>query len=117
MKNYSLEDRVKGFERFYHETDAREYGAKSVRRGAWEFEDTKVGNFVVEVIIADLIIKNENRTWECYIPRIETAVNAVLSRSPDIDVLEEDEWPLMLEIAQRVKDNLPNVVIVPDGKD
>ena len=117
MKYYSLEALIKGFENHYCETDSREFGAKSVRRGAWEFEDTTVGDFVVEVIIADLIIKNENCTWECYIPRIEAAVNAVLSRSPKIDDLEEDEWPLMLEIAERVKDGLPNIKILPDGED
>lgn len=40
-----------------------------------------------------------------------------MTRSPKINELEQDEWPLMLEIAKRVKDNLPDLVIVPDGKD
>lgn len=47
---------------------------------------------------------------------MEKAVEAFLSHSSEID-LEPDEWPVMIEIAQRVKDNLPNIQIVPDGKE
>ena len=117
MKYYSLENLIKGLERLYYNTNSRRFGNDSAKRGCWIFEDTTVGNFVDEVIIADIIINNENRTWKRYIPRIEAAINAVLARSPEIDDLEEDEWPLLLEIAQRVKENLPNLKIVPDGED
>ena len=48
--------------------------------------------------------------------QIEKALKAILSHSRKVD-LDPDEWPLMIEIAQRVKDNLPNIKIVPDGQD
>ena len=77
-------------------------------------EDNAEGDLTIEyiraVLVADLIIKNG------YIPRIEKAVKAILSHSRKVD-LEPDEWPVMIEIAQRVKDNLPNIRIVPDGKE
>lgn len=78
-----------------------------------------VGDYVSEVIIADLIMKNENRIWPRYIPRIKNAVEAVLSRSPELDSeeLEPDEWEALTKIAERVKENLPNIRIVPDGKE
>ena len=71
---------------------------------------------VYDVLVADLIIKNENRTWARYIPRFQKGVKAILSHSRKID-LEPDEWPVMIEIAKRVKEGLPNIQIVPDGQD
>ena len=117
MKYCTLEDLIKGTERFYYVTNTRRFGENSVRRGGWAFEDTAVGDYVSEVIIADLIIKNENRTWARYIPRIEKAVEAIFAHSPEIKYLELDEWPIITEIAQRVKENLSNIKIVPDGKE
>ena len=115
LKNY-----IEGMEYTYCVTNTRRFGENSARRGGWLFEDTTDDNYsllyIDDTIIADLIIKNENRTWARYIPRIEKAVDAVLSHFPELDV-DPDEWPLMLEIAQRVKDNLPNIKIVPDGQD
>ena len=120
MLHGSLKDYMEGIEYGYYVRNTREYGENSARRGGWLFEDTTDDNYsllyIDDTIIADLIIKNENRTWARYIPRIEKAVDAVLSHFPELDV-DPDEWPLMLEIAQRVKDNLPNIKIVPDGQD
>ena len=115
MLHSSLKDYMEGIEYTYCVTNTREYGESSARRGGWLFEDSPP-DYVYDVLVADLIIKNENRTWARYIPRIEKAVDAVLSHFPELDV-DPDEWPLMLEIAQRVKDNLPNIKIVPDGQD
>lgn len=61
-----------------------EYGENSVRMGAWMFEDDP-SDSVYDVIIADLIIKNENRTWARYIPRIEKTVKAIFSHSRKVD--------------------------------
>ena len=120
MLHGSLKDYMEGIEYGYYVRNTREYGENSARRGGWLFEDTTHSDYgrlyVHDTIVADLIIKNENRTWARYIPRIEKAVDAVLSHFPELDV-DPDEWPLMLEIAQRVKDNLPNIKIVPDGQD
>ena len=117
MKYCTLEELIKGLERFYYVTNTRRFGENSVRRGGWAFEDTTCGYYVDEVIIADLIIKNENRTWARYIPRIEKAVEAVLTHSTEIHDLEPNEWIIITEIAQRVKENLPNIRIVPDGEE
>ena len=50
---------------------------------------------------------------------VKNAVEAVLSRSPELDwqELEPDEWEELTKIAERVKENLPNIRIVPDGKE
>ena len=117
MKYCTLEGLIRGTERFYYVTNTRRFGENSVRRGGWAFEDTAVGDYAAEVIIADLIIKNENRTWARYIPRIENAVEAILIHSSEIKDLEPDEWLVITEIAQRVKKNIPNIQIVPDGKE
>ena len=115
MKYGSLKNDMEGIEYSYCVTNTRRYGENSVRRGGWLFEDSSP-DYVHDVLVADLIIKNENRTWARYIPRIEKAVKAILSHSRKVD-LEPDEWPVMTEIAQRVKDNLPSIKIVPDGQD
>lgn len=117
MKYCTLEEFIKGTERFYYVTNTRRFGENSVRRGGWAFEDTTCGDYVAEVIIADLIVKNENRTWARYIPRIEKAVEAILIHSSEIKDLEPNEWLVITEIAQRVKENLSNIQIVPDGKE
>ena len=115
-----LQEFIDGIEDMYYVTNTRLYGDSSVRRGGWILEDNAEGDITIEyvrnVLVADLIIKNENRTWARYIPRMEKAVKAILSYSRKVD-LEPDEWPIMIEIAQRVKDNLPNIKIVPDGQD
>ena len=120
MLHGSLKDYMEGIEYGYYVRNTREYGENSARRGGWLFEDTTHSDYgrlyVHDTIVADLIIKNENRTWARYIPRIEKAVDAVLSHYPELDV-DPDEWPLMIEIAQRVKNGLPNIKIVPDGQD
>ena len=115
MKYGSLQEFIKDLEYSYCVTNTRLYGENSVRRGGWLFEDNTPDS-VQDVLVADLIIKNENRTWARYIPHIEKALKAILSHSRKVD-LDPDEWPLMIEIAQRVKDNLPNIKIVPDGQD
>ena len=93
---------------------------KFSNEGGGVLEDNAEGDLTIEyiraVLVADLIIKNENRTWVRYIPPNRKAVKAILSHSRKVD-LEPDEWPVMIEIAQRVKDNLPNIRIVPDGKE
>ena len=120
MLHGSLKDYMEGIEYTYCVTNTRRFGENSARRGGWLFEDTTDDDYSLlyldDTIVADLIIKNENRTWARYIPRIEKAVDSVLSHFPELD-LDPDEWPLMIEIAQRVKDNLPNIKIVPDGQD
>ncbi len=115
MKYSSLKDEIEYTEYSYCVKNTRLYGENSVRRGGWLFEDD-APDYVHDVLVADLIIKNENRTWARYIPQIEKALKAILSHSRKVD-LDPDEWPLMLEIAQRVKDKLPNIKIVPDGQD
>ena len=110
LKNY-----IEEIEEEYYVMNTRLYGENSVRRGGWLFEDD-APDYVHDVLVDDLIIKNENRTWARFIPRIEKGVKAILSHSRKVD-LDPDEWPLMIEIAQRVKDNLPNIKIVPDGQD
>ncbi|MDE6567432.1 MAG: hypothetical protein K2K70_06845 [Lachnospiraceae bacterium] len=115
MSGYSLKQLIESSEFMYLEVNTREYGDNSVRRGGWMFEDDPLDP-VHDVLIADLIIKNENRTWARYIPRIEKAVKAILSHSRKVD-LDPDDWPLMIEIAQRVKNGLPDIKIVPDGQD
>ncbi len=119
MKHGTMDGCIESLEWFYYVTNTREYGENSVKRGGWALEDTTVGDYVSEVIIADLIMKNENRIWTRYIPRIKKAVEAVLSRSPELDwqELEPDEWEELTKIAERVKENLPNIRIVPDGKE
>ena len=119
MKHGTLDGYIESLEWFYYVTNTREYGENSVKRGGWALEDTTVGHYLSEVIIADLIMKNENRIWPRYIPRIKKAVEAVLSRSPELDwqELEPDEWEALTKIAERVKENLPNIRIVPDGKE
>ena len=119
MEHYKLDDRIECIEWFYYGLNTRRFGENSVRRGGWVFEETSVGNYISEIIIADLIMKNENRIWPRYIPRIKNAVEAVLSRSPELDwqELEPDEWEALTKIAERVKENLPNIRIVPDGKE
>ncbi len=120
MLHGTLQGFIDGIEYGYYVRNTRLFGENSVRRGEWLLEDsggsTPTYDYLNDILVADLIIKNENRTWARYIPRIEKAVDAVLSHDPEID-LEPDEWPVMIEIAQRVKDNLPNLQIVPDGKE
>ena len=120
MLHVPLKNFIRGIEYGYYVRNTRLYGNNSARRGGWLFEDDPCTEFdpqyVHDVIVADLIIKNENRTWARYIPRIEKAVEAILSHNPEVD-LEPDEWPVMIEMAQRVKENLPNIQIVPDGTD
>ena len=119
MKHGTLDGYIESLEWFYYETNTRRFGNNSVRRGGWALEDTTVGHYLSEVIIADLIMKNENRIWPRYIPRIKNAEEAVLSRSPELDwqELEPDEWEALTKIAERVKENLPNIRIVPDGNE
>ena len=115
MKWGSLKDEIEYTEYSYCVTNAELFGENSVMRGGWLFEDSSP-DCVLDVSVADQIIKHENRTWARFIPRIEKGVKAILSHSRKVD-LDPDEWPLMIEIAQRVKDNLPNIKIVPDGQD
>lgn len=122
----SLRQLIEENEYVYLESHTRLFGENSVRRGGWMFEeeyDSRYGFlydlgyiYVNDTIITDLIIKNENRTWARYIPRIEKAVKAVLSHSRKIK-LNPDEWETITEIAKRVKEKLPLIKIVPDGED
>ena len=120
LSDYSLQEIIKQQEWMFYEVNTREFGENSLMRGGYQFEgcfSRKDGSiYVSDIINADLIMKNENRIYACYIPRIKKALKVVLSKSGKIKLRPED-WPLMLEIAQRVKDNLPDLVVVPDGKD
>ena len=120
MLGYSLQEIIEGEKFMFYGVNTREYGENSIRRGALMFEETYNGDlgylYVTDVIDADLIMQNENRIWERYIPRIEKAVKAILSHSRKID-LKPDEWQIITEIAQRVKNNLPNIRIIPDLKE
>ena len=114
-----LQELIDGVEYEYNVLCARRYGKNSITRGDFLFEDN-IGCepaflYVYDTLLTDLIMKNENRVHAQFVPRIEQAVEAILSHSPELD-LEPDEWPVMIEIAQRVKDNLPNLQIVPNGK-
>lgn len=120
MLGDSLQEFIDGIEYMYYVTNTSLYGDSSVRRGGWILEDNAKGDITIEyvrnILVAELIIKNENRTWARYIPQFQKAVDAILSHSRKVD-LEPDEWPVMIEIAQRVKNGLPNIKIVPDGQD
>ncbi len=115
MKYGTLHGYIEEMEEAYCVKNTRLYGESSVRRGGWLFEDD-APEPVHDVLVADLIIKHENRTWARYIPRMEKAVKMILCHSRKAD-LDKDEWPLMIEIAKRVKEKLPNIKIVPDGQD
>ena len=117
MKRSTLEDSMEWIKYEYFVRMTRLYGNNSVRRGGWLLEDSLPGDYVYETIVADLIIKNENRIWARYIPRIEKAANEILSHNAGESNLEPDEWHVILEIARHVKENIPNILIVPDGKE
>ena len=118
--NYTLQDIIEGREHDFYRLYTREYGEHSLRRGALMFEDNYSGDlgylYVNDVIAADLIIQNDNVIWERYVPRIKKSVKAVLKRSWLIHV-KPDEWPIIIEIAQRVKKNLPNIRIIPNDRE
>ena len=117
--DYSLQEIIEGEEFMFYGVNTREYGENSIRRGALLFEESNkdIGClYIADVIDADLIMQNENRIWERYILRIEKAVKAVLAHSRKIK-LTPDEWATITEIAQRVKENLPDLRIVPDLKE
>ena len=120
MLGGSLQEIIKGEEHLFYEINTRQYGANSLRRGALLFEDSYNGNigyqYVLDVLDADLIIQNDNVIWEKYIPRIKKAVKAVLKHSRKIR-LEPDEWTIITEIAQRVNENLPNIRVIPNGRE
>lgn len=115
----TLEKIIEEEEFMFYEVNTRAFGENSLMRGGYMFEEPYTGDlgylYVCDVIDADLIMKNENKIYECYVPRIEKALKAILSHSRKIK-LEPDEWPVMIEIAQRVKENLPDLVVVPNGK-
>ncbi len=115
MKWGSLKDEIEFIEHSYCVTNTELFGENSVMRGGWLFEDSSP-DYVIDILVADQIIKHENRTWARFIPRIEKGVKAILSHSRKAD-LDPDEWPLMIEIAKRVKEKLPDIKIVPDGQD
>ena len=117
MKHCTLTSYIESVEDSYYVSMTRLYGNNSVRRGCWLLEDSFPGDYVYETIVADLIIKNENRIWARYIPRIEKAANEILSHNAGESNLEPDEWLVILEIARHVKENIPNILIVPDGKE
>ena len=115
-----LQEFIEGVEYEYCVMCAREYGENSITRGGFLFEDSHDCEpaflYVYDTLLADLIMKNENRVYAQFVPRIEKAVEAILSHSPELD-LEPDEWPVMIEIAQRVKDHHPKLQIVPNRKE
>lgn len=112
---YLLKDEIEYTEYSYCVKNTKLFGENSVMRGGWLFEDSSPDP-VLDVLVADQIIKHENRTWARFIPRIEKGVKEILSHSPKAD-LDPDEWPVMIEIAKRVKEKLPDIKIVPDGQD
>ena len=115
-----LQEFIEGVEYEYNVLCVRRYGKNSITRGGCLFEDNHDCEpaflYVYDTLLADLIMKNENQVRARFVPRIEKAVDVILSHSPELD-LEPDEWPVMIEIAQRVKDNLPNLQIVPNRKE
>ena len=117
MLGYTLEEIIEGEEFMFYEVNSREFGENSLMRGGYMFEDRNKGNlgylYVCDIITADLIMKNENRIYERYIPRIKKAAEAILTHSCDID-LTPDELLVMIEMTQRVKDNLSDLVVVTD---
>ena len=64
LSDYSLQEIIEGEEWMYYEVNTREFGKNSLRRGGYLFEDRGLGdvggNYVSDIITADLIIKNEN---------------------------------------------------------
>ena len=72
--------------------------------------------YVCDLLAVDLIIKKDNCIYQDFIPKIEKALKAVLSHSRKM-YLEPDEWPVMMEVAKRVKEKLPNIKIVPKGQE
>ena len=130
MMGDSLQELIEGVEYQYSVVSSREFPGKPLQRVSYMLEESYVSYpvaesthkyyrgflYVHDLLTVDLVMKDDNYIMARYIPQIEEAVKAVLSHSQKID-LEPDEWPLMIEIAQRVKDNLPNIKIVPDGQD
>ena len=119
LSDYPLQEIIEEEKFMFYEVNTREFGENSLLRGGYMFEDppNDLGYlYISDVIDTDLIMKNENKIYACYVPRIKKALKAVLSHSRKINLRAED-WPLMLEIAGRVKDNLPNLEIVQVGKD
>ena len=116
MYKAELEEIIQGVARSYFGLCAREYGNNSACRGAFLLADNPPDYWVHHVLVADLIIKNENRTWSEYIPLIEESVNAVLSRKSECELSSED-WEKIIEIAERVKENLPNIKVIPEGEE
>ncbi len=130
MMGEPLQELIEGIEYQYHVVSDREFSGKPLQRVAYMLEENYLSYpaaerthkyyrgflYVCDLVTVDLIMKDVNCVFVRYIPQIEKALKAILSHSRKVD-LDPDEWPLMLEIAQRVKNGLPNIKIVPDGQD
>ena len=115
MYKAELEEVIEGVKTAYFGVCTRRYGTNSACRGAFLLADNPPDYWVHHVLVADLIIKNENRTWAYYIPLIEESVNAVLSHKSECELSPED-WEKITEIAESVKEKLPYIKVIPDGE-
>lgn len=130
MWDCTLQEIIEETEYQYNVVSAREFSGSPLARVGYMLEDSydtypvarKIHKYyrgylyVCDLITVDLIMKGDNCISPRYIPQIEKAVKAVLSHSRKID-LEPDEWPVMIEIAKRVKEGLPKIRIIPEGQE
>ena len=96
MYKAELEEVIEGVKTAYFGVCTELYGTNSACRGAFLLADNPPDYWVHHVLVADLIIKNENRTWAYYIPLIEESVNAVLSHKSECELSPED-WEKITE--------------------
>ena len=115
MYKAELEKVIQGVEETYFGLCTRRYGTDSACRGAFLLADNPPDYWVDHVLVADLIIKNENRTWAEYISLIEESVSAVLSHKSECE-FSDDDWEKLIKIAESVKEKLPYIKVIPDGE-
>ncbi len=125
----TLQEIIEGVEYQYNVVSFREYPGAPLSRTSYMLEDSFTAYpkaekthkyyrgylYVNDLLTVDLIIKKDNCIRPRYIPQIEKALKAVLSHSRKVP-LEPDEWQVMTEVAERVKEKLPKIKIVPDGQ-
>ena len=116
MYKAELEKVIQGVEETYFGLCTRRYGTDSACRGAFLLADNPPDYWVDHVLVADLIIKNENRTWAQYFSLIEESVNAVLSHKSECE-FSDDDWEKLIKIAESVKEKLPYIQVIPDEEE
>ena len=119
---YTLQEMLEDLNREYNR-NSRLYSEEDLRRFSLMFEDRGciyggfVGEYYVEdVLIADMIIGNINAIWEKDLLTVKKSLKAVLRRSRKIR-LTPNEWQKLTEIAQRVNNSLPNILVVPNNRE